>query len=380
MPRRHKIHKYSPRGLFRRRHSPPGTPPGTITIPPGASPPVITVFAFDGRQCVESEAKTVAELRDFLEKYPVTWINVDGLGDKAVIEELGNLFRLHPLALEDVVNTHQRPKVDEYDGHLFIVLRMMQRREMLNEEQVSFFVGKNFVLTFQDYQPGDSFDPVRQRLRTGGPLTSRRTDYLAYRLIDAVVDSYFPLLEQYGELLESLEEDVLLRADARTLTRVHAIRHDLLAVRRAIWPTRDAMSALVRDPSPLIQDDTRPFLRDVYDHTIQLMDLLETYRELGSDLRDLHLSSASNRLSEIMKVLTIISTIFIPLTFIAGVYGMNFDPDSSPWNMPELRWYWGYPVTLLVMMLIGVALLIFFRRRGWLGPPPEINHKDQPKP
>jgi magnesium transporter len=238
---------------------------------------------------------------------------------------------------------------------------MMQRNQVLSEEQVSIFVGKNFVLTFQESLPGDSFGPVRQRLRSGGPLSSKGADYLAYRLVDAILDSFFPLLEQYGEMLETLEEAVLTRADVDTLVRVHSIRHDLLVLRRAIWPARDAINALLRDPTPLIQAETRLFLRDAYDHTVQLMDLLETFRELGSDLRDLHLTSTSNRLSEIMKVLTIISTIFIPLTFIAGVYGMNFD------YMPELRWRWGYPTTLAVMLIIGVALLYFFRRRGWLG-------------
>ncbi|MEX2140895.1 MAG: magnesium/cobalt transporter CorA [Pirellulales bacterium] len=368
MPHRHKnLHRLSPARLFKRRRAPPGTAPGTIVVSPDARPPILTVFAYNGERCVEVQPKSVAEIREHLDKYPVTWVNVDGLGDKQVIEDLGKLFRLHPLALEDVVNTHQRPKVDQYEGNLFIVMRMMQRNDVLAEEQVSIFVGKNFVLTFQENLPGDSFGPVRQRLRTGGPLTGKGADYLAYRLIDAILDSFFPLLEQYGELLETLEEAVLARADVDTLLRVHAIRHDLLALRRAIWPARDAINSLLRDPNALIQSETRLFLRDAYDHTIQLMDLLETFRELGSDLRDLHLTSTSNRLSEIMKVLTIISTIFIPLTFIAGVYGMNFDPDASPWNMPELRWDWGYPATLAVMFVIGVSLLFYFRRRGWLG-------------
>jgi magnesium transporter len=227
MPNRHnKLQYLSPGRLFKRRRSPPGTAPGTIVVSPDARPTVLTVFAYNGERCVEEHPSSVSEIREFLDKYPVTWVNVDGLGDQHVIEELGRLFRLHPLALEDVVNTHQRPKVDQYEGHLFIVMRMMQRNAILAEEQVSIFVGKNFVLTFQENLPGDSFGPVRQRLRSGGPLSSKGADYLAYRLVDAILDSFFPLLEQYGELLEALEEAVLSRADVDTLMRVHAIRHD----------------------------------------------------------------------------------------------------------------------------------------------------------
>jgi magnesium transporter len=365
--RRKKPHPPNLRRHLQRRRTPPGTAPGTIVVAPDARPSVLSVFAYDGQRCVEVQPKSVLEIRQFLDKYPVTWVNVDGLGDPHVIEELGRLFQLHPLALEDVVNTHQRPKIDQFPGALFIVMRMMQRNGELVSEQVSLFLGKNFVLTFQENLPGDSFGPVRQRLRIGGPLTGDSPDYLAYRLIDAIIDSYFPLLEQYGELLESLEEEVLVSANRDTLLHVHAIRHDLLHLRRAIWPAREAINSLVRDANPLIQSETRLFFRDAYDHTVQLMDFLETYRELGSDLRDLYMSTASHRLSEIMKVLTIISTIFIPLTFIAGVYGMNFD------FMPELRSRFGYPIALASMATIAIALLFYFRRRGWIGRRSEPN-------
>jgi magnesium transporter len=356
-----KRHQRSLRRLFQRRSAAPGTPPGTIFVSPDARPPVLTLFAYDGERCIEARPKTVAEVNEFLGAQPLIWVNIDGLGDVRVLQELRALFGLHALALEDVVNTHQRPKVEQYGGVLFIVLRMMQRNDTLSSEQVSIFLGKNFVLTFQENLPGDSFEPVRQRLRSGGPLSSPGPDYLAYRLIDAVIDSYFPLLEQYGELLETLEQDVLAGPNSGTLLRVHAIRHDLLALRRSIWPAREAINSLVRDPNPLVQSETRLFLRDAYDHTVQLMDLLETYRELGSDLRDLYMSSANHRLSEIMKVLTIISTIFIPLTFIAGVYGMNFD------YMPELRSRWAYPATLAAMAVIAVLLLFYFYRKRWIG-------------
>jgi magnesium transporter len=357
MPHAHKKR----RRLFQRRRVEPGTPPGTIVVPPGAQPPVMSLFAYEGERCIEAHPKTAAEVEQFRNKHPVIWLNIDGLGDVALLQDLARLFHLHPLAMEDVVNTHQRPKVDQYEGSMFIVMRMMQRNETLHSEQVSIFVGKGFVLTFQENLPGDSFEPVRLRLRGGGPLTSRGADYLAYRLLDAIIDGYFPLLEQYGELLEALEEEVLLTPSRLTLLRVHAIRHDLLQLRRAIWPAREAINSLVRDPNPLIQADTRLYLRDAYDHTVQLMDFLETYRELGSDLRDLYMSATGNRLNEIMKVLTIISTIFIPLTFIAGVYGMNFD------FMPELHTRWAYPLTLLAMAVIAIALLFYFRRKGWIG-------------
>lgn len=348
------------------RSAPPAPAPGVLIPQPDAAPTKLSVFAFDREQCIEREGANIGQIREFLGKYPVVWINVDGLADIERVRELGRLFHLHPLSLEDVVNTHQRPKVEQYGDYLFIVMRMVDRREQLESEQVSIFVGKNYVLTFQENLPGDSFGPVRERLRTGGPLTSLTPDYLAYRLIDAIIDNYFPVLEQYGELIECLEQEMLAGYRPGTLHQVHDIRNDLLLLRRAIWPSREAINSMVRDPNALVHAETRLFLRDVYDHTVQLMDLLEMYRELGSDLRDLHLATASNRLSEIMKVLTIISTIFIPLTFIAGIYGMNFDPDSSPWNMPELRWYYGYPATLAGMVLIGSALLWMFWRKGWI--------------
>jgi magnesium transporter len=374
MAQSHKHLKGRRRKRWYRQKDSLGAAPGTLTLPPDARPTAITLFAYNGDRCIEERCERVEQVREFLGKYPVTWINVDGLGDVHVIRELGNLFHLHPLALEDVVHTHQRPKVEQYGDTLFIVMRMVQRREQLESEQVSIFVGRNYVLTFQENLPGDSFGPVRERLRTGGPLTSLGPDYLAYRLLDAIIDAYFPVLEQYGEQLETLEEEVLEAARRDTLVRVHEIRHDLLTLRRSVWPMREAFNSLVRDPNPLIHSDTRLFLRDCYDHTVQLMDFLETYRELGADLRDLHLSAASNRLAEIMKVLTIMSAIFIPLTFIAGLYGMNFEyktPDgqTNPLNMPELRWYWGYPATLALMLLIAIAMVVFFYRRGWLGQP-----------
>ncbi len=267
-----------------------------------------------------------------------------------------------------MVHVHQRPKVEQYAGHLFIVTRMLRANSHLETEQMSIFLGTNFLLTFQEAIPGDCLGLVRDRLRNlNSTFHVTGPDYLAYRVIDAVIDSYFPVLEHYGELIEQIEDDLLANNRRSDIGRIHTIKQELLNVRRTVWPTRDMVHALIRDSNTLIREETRIFLRDCYDHTVQIIDLLETYRELGSDLRDLYLSSVSNRMNEIMKVLTIISTLFIPLTFIVGVYGMNFDPSSSPWNMPELRAYYGYPITWGVMIAVAFAMWIYFIRKGWIG-------------
>jgi magnesium transporter len=303
----------------------------------------------------------VAGLTDILGKWPAVWVNVDGLGDTSVISQLGELFDVHRLALEDVVNVHQRAKVEPYDDHLFVIAHMIQAGEHLGTEQVSFFIGENYLLTFQE-RAGDCFDMVRQRIRAGrGRIRHAGASYLAYALLDALIDAYFPVLEVYGERIEALESELLTEPDAEMAGRIHAIKRDLLVLRRAIWPHREAIKTLLRDDSPFITDETRIYLRDCYDHVIQLLDLVETYRELASGLLDIYLSSLSNRMNEVMKVLTIFAAIFIPLTFIAGLYGMNFE------RMPELRWSWGYPMALMVMAALTVSLLVFFRRKGWIG-------------
>jgi len=229
-------------------------------------------------------------------------------------------------------------------------------------------LGPDYVLTFQERPGKDCIEPVRDRIRGNrGRIRGARADYLAYRLIDAVVDGYFPVLERYGELLEDLEEEVTVSVDRSLTSRIHQVKSDLLMIRRALWPHREAINTLVRDGCKLIDDETRIYLRDCYDHSVQLIDMVETYRELGADLRDLYLSSISNRMNEIMKVLTVISTIFIPLTFIVGIYGMNFNTEKSPWNMPELNWYYGYPLCWAVMAMVTAAMVAFFARKGWLG-------------
>jgi magnesium transporter len=350
----------------RRRRVPPGSPPGTLVPDPNESPPRISVIAYGPDDLVEADVERIADLPPYLSSWPVTWVNVDGLGDVGVLQELGALFGLHRLALEDVINLHQRAKVDDYGERLFLVTHMASLAAMdLQIEQMSMFVGPAFLLTFQ-HLPGDCLGPVRLRLRGGnGNLRRSGPDYLAYALIDAALDGFFPVLEVLGERLEELEVGILDDPTPATRHQIHQIRHGLLSLRRTIWPQREALNQLVRDPIPLVAPETRVYLRDAYDHVIQLIDLVEAYREFASDLTDLYLSSVSTRMNEVVKVLTIISTIFIPLSFVAGVYGMNFD-TTWPWNMPELGWRFGYLLALGLMAAVAAVLLAYFRRRDWL--------------
>jgi magnesium transporter len=354
-----------------RKRTAPGAPPGTMSVDPTASPAVIRVMAYGPDRIHEETVTEPEKVADFLAQWPVTWVDVTGLGNGGVIQRLGDLFNIHPLALADVVHVHQRPKVEEYDEQLFIVSRMITLKEgHLDSEQFSLFLGKNFVVTFQE-RPGDCLDPVRERIRKGtGRIRGCGPDYLAYALLDAIVDHYFPVLEAYGEQLEALEDRVILRPGSELISQVHEIKRQLLAIRRAIWPQREAMNVLMRGETSLVTEETRIYLRDCYDHTIQIVDLLENYREIASGLTDLYLSSLSNRMNEVMKVLAIFATLFIPLTFIAGIYGMNFDTERSPWNLPELGWYFGYPFALGLMVATAIALLVYFRRKGWLGSSP----------
>ncbi|UCE01373.1 MAG: magnesium/cobalt transporter CorA [Candidatus Latescibacterota bacterium] len=359
----------------------PGRSPGTVVVDPEAPKPRIRLMAYGPDALVEEEIDHVADISRFLAQHPVTWVNVDGLGDAQTIQDLGQLFGLHPLALEDVVNVTQRPKVEEYGQQLFIVVRMPIADRSDETEQLSLFLGKDFVLTFQERE-GDCLEPVRLRARRGRPrLRNSQSDYLAYALLDAVVDSYFPLLDRDGEQLTALENEILTFAEGSVPSRLHDLKGTLAPRRRLMSSFREMFAELLREDTPLIADATRVYLRDCYDHTLQLIDLLDMYRDTSAGLMDLYLSSLSNRMNEVMKVLTITATIFIPLTFIAGIYGMNFDPDRSPLNMPELGWYWGYPFAMTLMGIVAVVMVFLFRRKGWLGsrgrkppgkpPPPE---------
>ncbi|MCK6550702.1 magnesium/cobalt transporter CorA [Myxococcota bacterium] len=367
-----------------KRRSLPGTSPGTLNADPLAPKPVLSLISYGEGHFEERRLDKADDVAPFLRGPHKLWLDVEGLGDAETVRRIGELFALHPLALEDVLNVHQRAKAESYGTHLFVVLRMASRdEERLETEQAAIFLGERFVITFQEDLEGDSFEPVRERLRTNnGRMRLLGSDYLAYALIDAIVDHYFPVLERYGDRLDVAEEQVIAEPTRQTLDVIHEMKRELLTLRKSFWPLREAINGLVRDAHPLIKDETRLYLRDILDHITQIIDIIETYREIVSGLMDVYLSSLSNRMNEVMKLLTVISTIFIPLTFIAGIYGMNFDPKVSPWNMPELEWAWGYPFALLLMGGTAAALLVFFRRKGWLGgadvlvpPKPDVKSK-----
>jgi magnesium transporter len=342
-------------------------PAGTIATDQEASPTVVRTVSYDAQELHEHEGVAPGDLATLRNASDVLWIDVTGLKDTATIEAIGGAFGIHKLTLEDIINTHQRPKVESFDHYVFIVMKMLDHSDAGLTEQMSLIVGDDYLITFQE-RPGDCFDPTRARLkRTGGQLRSEGPDRLAHALIDAVIDNFFPLLENYGEVIEDLEDLVVSSPEPSHVARLHAIKRDLLEIRRAVWPTRELVNMLIRDEHHLIRDNTRIYLRDCYDHTIQLMDIVETYREIASGLLDVYLSSMSARMNEIMKVLTIIATIFIPLSFFAGVWGMNFE------FMPELKKPWGYPAALTLMATIAGGLVVYFWRKGWLGDgkPPE---------
>jgi len=341
---------------------PRNLPPGTLRAPPGAEcPKTVHAFRYDSELCEEREFPSVAEAVTWGQGKGVLWLNINGLGNVDFLHELNRLLAFHPLALEDVLHTSQRPKVDEYEGHLYIVVRMFRYQEhRLEREQLSLFLTDGVLITVQERE-GDCLDSVRHRLREGGgQLRHRPADYLLYALLDAVVDSYFPLLEEAGEEIECLQEKVLVETGRKTLARIHDMRRDLLDLRRGVWPLRDALGTMLRDEGTGFSPQTRVYLRDCHDHAMRALDMTETYRELAASLMDIYLSCASNRMNEVMKVLTIISTIFIPLTFIAGVYGMNFE------HMPELHWRWSYAGVWGLMLLSTLTMITYFRRKGWL--------------
>jgi magnesium transporter len=362
-----RLRRLRARQASRRRRTPVGAAPGTLITDPAAAKTTIRVIGYGLDSLDERDCQTAAAVAESIGKYDVLWVDVTGLADSALLLDLGGIFGIHPLALEDVIDVHQRPKVEDYQEHIFIVTRMFAGPEDTDSEQISLFVGKGFVVTFQE-RPGDTFEAVRARLRQGRKqIRGEGADYLAYALIDAVIDGYFPVLEHYGERLEALQDRVLAEPHTDLAAEIHDMKRDLLTVRRAVWPQREMINALIRGEDHPFTQRTRIYLRDCYDHCIQLMDMVETYREIASGLIDVYLSSMSTRMNEIMKVLTIIATIFIPLSFVAAVYGMNFNPAISPWNMPELNWRWGYPAVLVLMITMAVGLLWFFWRRGWIG-------------
>jgi magnesium transporter len=355
----------SKKGTFRRR-SKPGDAPGLILVDPNASPTRIHVIGIGGEPITEVDLHDVHELHSILRSNPKVWIDVVGLGSQATLQSIANILGLHPLAMEDVVNVHQRAKCEDYDDTVFVIARMVDGDDPTVTEQISMFLKGNVLVSFQE-RPGDCWEPLRQRIRQKkGRIHEENLDYLLYSMLDAVIDSYFPVIEAVVEQVDALEMQISDHFDHDQMHSIHELRSNLLSLRRSIRPHREMINELVRDSISGIRPETRIHLRDCYDHVIQVIDTVDTYREVTSDLRDFYLSSVSNSMNEIMKVLTIISTIFIPLSFIAGVYGMNFDYDASPWNMPETKWKFGYQFSLLLMALVAGGLLIYFRRRRWI--------------
>ncbi len=342
-----------------------GLPPGTPvhTGPVKTEPVKITLIQYDEAVADQAQVADVEEFAKLQRRPGVAWINVDGIHHVDVIEKMGAHFGLHPLILEDIVNTQQRPKLEGYNDYLYVVVKMLSHGEQtrrVQAEQVSLILGPDFVLSFQE-QEGDVFDAIRERIRAGkGRIRTMGADYLLYALIDAVVDSYFAICEVFGDRLEEMESRAIANPEPETARRIHAMKREAILLRKALWPLREVVNGLLREDSPLVTETTRLYLRDVYDHTIQVIDAVESFRDMLGGLLDTYLSSLSNRMNEVMKVLTIIATIFIPLSFVAGVYGMNFDV------MPELHWRWGYPAALLIMLGVAAALLCYFRKRKWV--------------
>jgi len=348
-----------------RRQTEPGAMPGTVIAPPDAEQSRINVLCFSATEMLEQPLADISQLSELLEHWPVTWVNVDGLSNTKLLDGLAELFDIHRLSMEDVVHLHQRPKVENYGDYLYLVARMIEDHDPLRTDQTSLFIGRNFLLTIQE-RAGDCLEPVRTRLRAkAGRIRQAGADHLAYTVLDAVIDSYFPLVELYSDRLEVIDEAVTNAPSPRIVSELHRLRGNLLQVRKIMIAQRDALNEMIRDDFPLITNETRLYLRDCVDHTAQILDVVETYREMCSDLRDYYLSQISYRMNQVMKVLTILSTIFLPLGFITGLYGMNFDV-AHPLNMPELRWSYGYPFALGLMTATTIGLTIFMYRRGWL--------------
>ncbi len=325
--------------------------------------PRITIIDYDESKFREEEVSAVEDCFPFKDRPTITWINVDGLRQVSVIDQIGKHFGLHPLVLEDIVHTGQRPKMEDFGQYIFLVLKMLSyddREKEIVIEQVSLILGAGFVISFQE-KIGDIFEPVRKRLREQkGRIRKEGADYLVYSLVDMIVDNYFAILEKLGDRIEDLEDVLIARPGSRSLQAIQVVKRELLLLKKSIWPLREEISGLERGESPLISESTGIYFRDVYAHTIQVIDTVETYRDMASGMVDTYLSSLSNRMNEVMKVLTVIATIFIPLTFITGIYGMNFQ------YMPELRWRWGYPAVLGLMLLVVLGMLFYFRRKKWL--------------
>lgn len=364
------------RRTFRKRrivplpHPLPGSAPGQLAVSPLSHPSEVRVIAYGPDGHIEQVCQSVDELNQFITAWPVVWVNVIGLGSLDVIEKVGTLFGLDRLLLEDVLDTTHRPKVEYYENYVFTIMKGGVLGEQFESEQLSIFLKKNVVIVFEE-KPGSSFGQVRERIRRGtGKIRLSGTDYLYYALLDEVIDKYFPILDRLNHQLATIEEEIMTgdqhARDKETIQQIHHAKSDLLLLYRTIWPVSDIISMIMREETPLITKATRGFLRDCYDHSMQANELTQFYRDTASGLLNTFLAYEGHKTNEIVKVLTMVSAIFIPLNFIAGIYGMNFDTEVSPLNMPELEWYFGYPFAMGLMLLVGVGMLVFFKRRGWI--------------
>lgn len=318
---------------------------------------------YDKDTIVEKDISTISQCEAFQKKPTVSWLNINGVHDEALLKEIGKAYSIHHLVLEDILSTHQRPKMEEYENYIYIVLKMLtfdENKKEISSEQVSFVLGENVVISFQEKE-GDVFDPIRKRIKTSsGRVRKMSADYLVYTLIDIIIDNYYLILERLGGNLDTLDEGIFSNASEHHLQQIHRIRHDLVHMRKHVLPLRDMFHAFERSDSPLITQQTKHYLRDAYDHTVQIIDSLDVCREMQSSLQDMYMSNQSNKMNQIMQTLTIIATLFIPLTFIAGIYGMNFH------HMPELSWKYGYSTVLFVMAMLASTMLVWFRKKKWL--------------
>ncbi|MDB9411451.1 magnesium/cobalt transporter CorA [Microcystis aeruginosa] len=344
----------------------PGSEPGTLIIEPDAKPSRIILIDYDEDNAIRKMDITPNACAPYIGTNTVSWMDIQGLGSETVLKQVGEIFNLHPLLLEDVVNVPQRPKLEDYNNQLLVISQMVRLKEDesgFDTEQVSFVLGKRYLLSFQEEELQDCFEIVRDRIRTSqGRVRKSGADYLTYLLLDTIIDGYFPVVEHYEDRIEALEDMIISNPDRDTMQEIYDVRRELLALRRLIWPMRNVLHLLMRDHHGIVSDEVQIYFRDSYDHVIQILEIIEAYRELAASLMDVYMSTMGNKLNEIMKFLTVISTIFIPLTFIVGVYGMNFE------NMPELKGEWSYFLVWLVMLAVAGGLIFYFWRKGWFKP------------
>ncbi len=342
-----------------------GKPPGSLVYvgkEKENNKAVIEIMDYSPSKLTEHKTNNVEEVFKYRDTKTVSWLNITGIHDKDIIKKIGEHYKLHPLLLEDLMNTRQRPKLEVYKNEIFMVIKMIyynEEKQQVETEQVSLIMGKDFLISFLE-DPGDVFDPVRIRIRENkSKIRNASVDFLTYALIDAVIDNYFVIIERIGELLENIEKELIEKPSPETLNKIYSLKRELILLRKSVWPLRDVTGSLQKETSPFIKEETRNYLRDIYDHTLRVTDAVETSRDLLSGMLDLYMSTMSNRLNEVMKVLTIITTIFIPLSFIAGIYGMNFK------HMPELESFYGYPSVLAVMFIIAIGMIIYFKKKKW---------------